>query len=90
MTSAQVSSGELPSSIPQGSQGQVAGVCCHGNQESSSVELQHHQEQLVHSLEELLALGRDRLDAGPQVELRDRARLGQQHAGHMVSLGGGG
>lgn len=48
------------------------------------MELQHHHEQLAHRLEELLALGRDRLDAGPEVELRDRAGLRQQHAGHMV------
>ncbi|TNM95727.1 hypothetical protein fugu_016810 [Takifugu bimaculatus] len=88
---AQVSSGDLSaSSIHQVSQGEPdqppAGVCCHGNQEDSGVELQHHHEQLVHSLEELLALGRDRLDAGPEVELRDRAGLRQQHAGHMKFL----
>lgn len=60
-------------------------MCCHGNQGESSVELQYHHAQLVTSLGELLALGRDRLDAGPEEELRDRARLTQQHAGHMVS-----
>lgn len=54
------------------------------------MELQRRRERLAHSLEELLALGRDRLDAGPEVELRDRARLRQQHAGHMVSLSGNG
>lgn len=61
------------------------GVCCHGNQVTSGLELQHHHEQLVRSLEDLLALGRERL-AGPEEELRDRARLAQQHSGHMVSL----
>lgn len=68
----------------------MAGVCCHGNQEHGSAGLQHHREQLVLSLEELLALGRHRLDAGPEVELRDRARLAERHAGHMVSLSGDG
>lgn len=102
MTSSQVSSGDPPtSSVPQvsqvgpGVQGEpdrrTAVVRCHGNQESGGgVELQRHRERLVRSLEELLALGRDRLDAGPEVELRDRARLRQQHAGHMVSPRGGG
>lgn len=61
------------------------GVCCHGNQVSSRLQLQDHHEQLVHSLKELLALGRERLAAGPEAELRDRARLAQQLSGHMVS-----
>lgn len=64
------------------------GVCCHGNQVKSSLELQRHHEQLVLSLKDLLALGRERLAAGPEDELRDRARLAQRHSGHMVSLSG--
>lgn len=63
------------------------GVRCHGNQVTSGLELRRHREQLVRSLEDLLALGRERL-AAPEEELRDRARLAQQHSGHMVSPSG--
>lgn len=65
-------------------------MCCHDNQGTGGGEPRYHQGQLVHSLEELLALGRGRLGAGPEEELRHRAHLARQHAGHMVSLSGNG
>lgn len=52
----------------------------------SGPERQPHLERLVHSLKELLAVGRERLAAGPEEELRDQACLAQQHRSHMVSL----
>ncbi|XP_037652752.1 nesprin-2-like isoform X2 [Sebastes umbrosus] len=48
-----------------------------------SAELQQQYERLVHSLEELLALGSERLaQQQPDTELRDRAQLQQQLSAH--------
>lgn len=51
----------------------------------SSAELQQQYEQLVHSLEELLTLGFERLTRQPDTELHSRAQLQQQLSRHMVS-----
>lgn len=51
-----------------------------------TVELQRLYERLVRSLEELLALGSERLALQPEVELHDRAQLQQQHCSLTVSL----
>nr|XP_020467231.1 nesprin-2-like [Monopterus albus] len=48
----------------------------------SSVESQHQYERLVHSYEELLTLGSERLTQQPDTELRSRAQLQQQLSRH--------
>nr|XP_020483317.1 nesprin-2-like [Labrus bergylta] len=54
--------------------------CC--DELKSSVELQQQYERLVHSLEELIALGSGRLSQQPDTELHDRAQLQQQLSSH--------
>lgn len=51
-----------------------------------TMELQRLYERLVGSLEELLALGSERLALQPEVELLDRAQLQQQHCSLTVSV----
>ncbi|KAG7233816.1 hypothetical protein INR49_006550 [Caranx melampygus] len=66
---------ELHSSL-----GGVQGRC---EELRSSVELQQQYERLVHSLQELLAVGPERLTQRPDAELQSRAELQQQLIGHM-------
>nr|XP_029131758.1 nesprin-2 [Labrus bergylta] len=56
--------------------------CC--DELKSSVELQQQYERLVHSLEELIALGSGRLSQQPDTELHDRAQLQQQLSSHTM------
>lgn len=48
------------------------------------MELQQQYERLVHSLQELLALGSERLTQQPDSELHSRAQLQQQLSSHTV------
>lgn len=64
----------------------LGGVCSHPEQMKSSVDLQRQYERLVRSLEELLALGCERLALQPEAELHNRAQLQQQYSSHTVSL----
>nr|XP_043903675.1 nesprin-1-like [Solea senegalensis] len=73
--------GELDSSL--------RGVHCHCEQLTSSEELQHMFEQLLHSLQELLTLGHERLTHQEQqqqqeeeAELQSRSHLQQQLSSH--------
>lgn len=58
--------------------------CC--EELKNSVELQQQYERLVHSLQQLLALGSERLTQQPDTELHSRAQLQQQLSSHTVSL----
>lgn len=60
-------------------------MCCQSEGMRSSVELQRLHERLVGSLEELLALGFQRLEQRPGLELRDIVELQQQYYNHTVS-----
>lgn len=64
----------------------LGGIRSHTGQMKGSVELQRQYEQLVRSLEELLALRSERLALQPGAELHNRAQLQQQHRSHTVSL----
>lgn len=48
------------------------------------MELQQQYERLVRSLQELLALGSERLTQQPDSELHSRAQLQQQLSSHTV------
>ncbi|KAK9534167.1 hypothetical protein VZT92_009231 [Zoarces viviparus] len=77
-----------PSIIQQASQlqgevdGSLGGVRSRCEELKTSVELQQQYERLVYSLEELLALGSERLAQRPDTELHSRAQLQQQLSGH--------
>lgn len=72
-------------SSPQGElDGALGGVRSHADDLRSSVELQQQYERLVHSLQELLALGSERLTQQPDSELHSRAQLQQQLSSHTV------
>ena len=58
--------------------------CC--EELRNSVELQQQYERLVHGLQQLLALGSERLTRQPDTELHSRAQLQQQLGSHTVSL----
>lgn len=64
--------------------GALGGVRSHADDLRSSVELQQQYERLVHSLQELLALGSERLTQQPDSELHSRAQLQQQLSSHTV------
>lgn len=66
-----------------GALGGVRSLC---EELKNSVELQQQYERLVHSLEQLLALGSERLAQQPDTELHSRAQLQQQLSSHTVSL----
>lgn len=65
--------------------GALGRICCHSEGTRSSAELQRLHEHLVGSLEELLALGSQRLARRPGMELRDIVELQQQYYNHTVS-----
>lgn len=65
--------------------GALRGVRSRCGELRSSAELQQQYERLVHSLEELLALGSERLARQPDMELHDRAQLQKLHSSHTVS-----
>ncbi|XP_031728981.1 nesprin-2-like isoform X3 [Anarrhichthys ocellatus] len=75
-----------PSIIQQASQGEMdgslGGVRSRCEELKTSVELQQQYERLVYSLQELLALGSERLAQRPDTELHSRAQLQQQLSGH--------
>lgn len=56
---------------------------CEGTR--SSEELQRLHRRLLGSLEELLALGSQRLEQPPQLDVRDIVELQQQYYNHTVS-----
>ncbi|XP_027134505.1 nesprin-2 isoform X2 [Larimichthys crocea] len=62
--------------------GALRGVRSRCGELRSSAELQQQYERLVHSLEELLALGSERLARQPDMELHDRAQLQKLHSSH--------
>lgn len=62
--------------------GALGGVRSHADDLRSSVELQQQYERLVRSLQELLALGSERLTQQPDSELHSRAQLQQQLSSH--------
>ncbi|XP_068574256.1 nesprin-2-like isoform X2 [Cebidichthys violaceus] len=64
--------------------GSLGGVRCRCEELKTSVELQRQYERLVYSLEELLALGSERLARRPDTELHSRAQLQQRLAGHTT------
>ncbi|XP_028420864.1 nesprin-2 isoform X2 [Perca flavescens] len=66
--------GELDSSL--------GGVRSRCEELNNSVELQQQYERLVHSLEELLALGPERLAQPPDTELGSRTQLQQRLSSH--------
>lgn len=65
--------------------GALGRICCQSAGVRSSAELQRLHERLVGSLEELLALGSQRLEQRPGAELRDIVELQQQYYNHTVS-----
>lgn len=65
-----------------GALGRMSGQC---EGMRSSEELQRLHRRLVCSLEELLALGSQRLEQRPQLELQDIVELQQQYYNHTVS-----
>ncbi|KAM6917369.1 nesprin-2-like [Lycodopsis pacificus] len=62
--------------------GSLGGVRSRCEELKTGVELQQQYERLVYSLEELLALGSERLAQRPHTELHSRAQLQQQLSGH--------
>ena len=71
----------------QGELGSVlGGVRTHCGELKSDVDPQQRFEQLLHSFEEMLNLGSDRLSQHPDVELHSRAQLQQQLSSHTVSV----
>lgn len=66
--------------------GALGAVRSHTDDLKSSVELQQQYERLVHSLQELLALGSERLTQQPDSKLHSRAQLQQQLSSHTVRL----
>ncbi|XP_032382889.1 nesprin-2 isoform X2 [Etheostoma spectabile] len=66
--------GELDSSL--------GGVLSHCEVLNNSVDLQQQYERLVHSMEELLALGSERLAKLPDTELGSKAQLQQRLSSH--------
>lgn len=63
----------------------LGGVGCHREDLRGSAALQQQYGQLVRGLEELLALGFERLTQPPAAELHSRAQLQQQLSRHVVS-----
>lgn len=70
--------------------GSLGGVGSLREELEAGVELQQQCERLVGGLEELLALGSERLARRPVAELQTSARLQRQLAGHTVRLTHGG